>query len=86
MSTVETVGAVVDFQKAELFIDKLFTDPELLAEEMSGQVLATLALGIILLYDGMREQDLSADEVVKHVETLLQQAALLTLPSSDVPN
>lgn len=80
----ETVGVIVDFVEAERFLDKLFTTPELLGDTSAGQALATLGLGMVLLYGNMRSDDLDAEKVVEQVENIVQYAAMVSLPQTDV--
>lgn len=76
----------INIYDAEKVMVTVMNDPRLLGGAEFGQALATFALGIIRLSAAMHKLDLDEDEEVGLIQTLLQNAALLTMPASDVEN
>lgn len=74
----------INIYDAERIMVTVMNDPKLLGGAEFGQALATFALGIIRLNAAMHKLDLDEEEEVGLIETLLQNAALLTMPASDV--
>lgn len=74
----------INIYDAEKVMVTVMNDPRLLGGAEFGQALATFALGIIRLSAAMHKLDLDEDEEVGLIQTLLQNAALLTMPASDV--
>ena len=80
MTTTQSVEVKIDLYKAEGAMIDIFAETGPLADADFFQAAATLVLGLIRLHATMYKREMSAEEEVQFIETILSNISLLIAP------